>query len=303
MSTTPPAAQAPQRRVDGSMSLLNDMMANSLDEAYAERAARRAGEGAGPVDAPLRPGTTAARRASAILLLLALGVLTGTAVAQVRERQQANTGLRADLVAEVRDRTDRTDELAGAAERLRAQVAAAEAELLGADAQGRRVSERLVELGLASATLPVEGPGLRVTLDDAEEDDGTGTEGALRGGSLADRRVQDRDLQALVNALWAAGAEAVSINGERLTALTAIRSAGETVLVDFTPLSPPYVVEAVGDPARLEVELLDGAVGRALTTYVSVHGLTFEVAREDELALPGAGTPDLRAAEVDGESP
>lgn len=283
------------------MSLLNDMMTNTLDEAYAERAARRAGEQTEPASSALRAGPTAVRRGSTILLLLALGVLTGTAVGQVRERQQANTGLRAELAAEVQDRTARTDELARTAERLRAQVAAAEAELLGADAQGRLVSERLVELGMASATLPVEGPGLRVTLDDAK-DDGTGTEGTLRGGSLSDRRVQDRDLQGLVNALWAAGAEAISINGERLTALTAIRSAGETILVDFSPLSPPYVVEAIGDPARLEIDLVDGAVGRALTTYVSVHGLSFQVRRGDALSLPGAGTPDLRAAKVpDGD--
>jgi uncharacterized protein YlxW (UPF0749 family) len=296
--STPPATKAPPRRVDGSMSLLNDMMANTLDEAYAERAARKAGEQGDPAASALRPASTAARRASTVVLLLALGTITGTAVAQVRERQQAGTGLRAELAAEVRDRTARTDELAAAAQRLRAQVAAAQAELLGADAQGRLVSERLVDLGLASATLPVEGPGLRVTLDDAKADS-TGTDGGLRGGSLSDRRVQDRDLQGLVNALWAAGAEAISIDGERLTALTAIRSAGETILVDFSPLSPPYVVEAVGDPARLEVELLDGAVGRALTTYQSVHGLTFEVRREDELSLPGAGTPDLRAARTD----
>lgn len=284
------------------MSLLNDMMTNTLDEAYAERAARRAGETPEQGAVLQRPGSTALRRATAVLLLLALGVLTGTAVAQVRERQQASTGLRADLAAEVRERTARTDELAASAERLRAQVGAAEAELLGADALGRRVSERLVELGLASATLPVVGPGLRVTLDDAK-DDGTGVDSALRGGSLSDRRVQDRDLQGLVNALWAAGAEAISVNGERLTALTAIRSAGETILVEFVPLSPPYVVEAIGDPARLEVDLVDGAVGRALATYVSVLGLTFEVRRDDELSLPGAGTPDLRAAKVDEEGP
>jgi uncharacterized protein YlxW (UPF0749 family) len=298
--STPPAAKAPARRVDGSMSLLNDMMANTLDEAYAERAARKAGERGEPSASASRPRSTAARRASTVVLLLALGTITGTAVAQVRERQQAGTGMRAQLAEEVRDRTARTDELAEAAQQLRAQVAAAEAELLGADAQGRLVSERLVELGMASATLPVEGPGLRVTLDDPKADS-TGTQGGLRGGSLLERRVQDRDLQELVNALWAAGAEAVSINGERLTALTAIRSAGETILVDFSPLSPPYVVQAIGDPARLEVELLDGPVGRALTTYASVHGRTFEVRREDDLSLPGAGTPDLRAARPEGE--
>jgi uncharacterized protein YlxW (UPF0749 family) len=71
-------------------------------------------------------------------------------------------------------------------------------------------------------------------------------------------RVRDADLQDVVNGLWAAGAEAVAVDGQRLTALSAIRSAGESVLVDLRPLSPPYTVEAVGDPAALEV----GFVGR-----------------------------------------
>ena len=90
------------------------------------------------------------------------------------------------------------------------------------------VDERL---GLASGTLPVEGPGLVVRLDDAPPDDAV--EDPLRGGTPVDGRVQDRDLQDLVNGLWAAGAEAISINDVRLTALTAIRSAGDAVLVDF----------------------------------------------------------------------
>jgi uncharacterized protein YlxW (UPF0749 family) len=139
-----------------------------------------------------------------------------------------------------------------------------------------------------------------VTLSDAPEG-AVAPDESLRGGTSIDGRVQDRDLQDLVNGLWAAGAEAVDVNGQRLTALTAIRSAGDAVLVDFRPLSPPYVVRAVGNPAALELELLDGPTGRRLTTYEALYGLRFSLERVDELSLPGAGTPQLRAATTPGQ--
>ena len=293
MTSTPtrPSPGAPSRRVDGSMSLLVDMMANTLDEAYAERAARRAGAAA---DAPQVPARRSApgRRVLALLALLLLGLLTGTAVAQVRDGQSATSGLRADLSDQVRVRTAESDALARTAERLRAEVAGTQAQLLGDDEAGRAARERLERLDLLTGSAPVEGPGLRVVLGDTPAAE---VDAAPRGGASDTARISDRNLQDLVNALWAAGAEAVDVNGQRLTALTAIRSAGEAVLVDFRPLSPPYVVQAVGDPSELQVELLDGPTGRRLTTYVSLYGWGLEVERVDRLRLSGAGLPELRS--------
>ena len=293
MTSAPPRADRP-RRVDGSMSLLNDMMANTLDEAYAERAARLAGAAAPAASTPATRRAGVVRRGTAALTLLALGIVTGTAIDQVRERQEASSGLRAELAVQVEERTAESDELAERAERLRLEVAAVQNDVLGADAAGRAAAEQLLRLGLASATLAVEGPGVVVTLDDAPAD--APVEDPLRGGTPIDGRVQDRDLQDLVNGLWAAGAEAISINDVRLSALTAIRSAGDAVLVDFRLLSPPYVVRAIGEPAALELELLDGPAGRRLSTYVMNYGLRLEVKRDRSLSLPGAGTPDLRLA-------
>ena len=274
------------------MSLLVDMMNNTLDEGYAERARR--GSGA--------PGSHRWTRWTAALALVALGLVTGTAVSQVRARQEATSGLRTQLAAEVRERTGETERLADEAERLRAEVAEAQAAALGADLAGRSAARALEVLGLASGTLPVRGPGVVVRLDDAPPGEGEADE-SLRGGTPLDGRVQDRDLQDLVNGLKAAGAEAISINGVRLTALTAIRSAGDAILVDFRLLSPPYVVRAIGDPERLELELLDGPTGRRLSTYTSLYGLTFEVQRDEALALPGASTPNLRAALPEEDRP
>ena len=273
------------------MSLLVDIMTNTLDESYAERASRTA-----PVqvsDKPARrPGWR--RRVIPVLVLIALGALTGTAVAQVRERQAEGTGLRAELADEARARTAAGDALAKRTQELRDDVAAVQESALGNDALGKRLTGGLRALGLASGTLPVRGPGIVVTVDDAPAE-GVQAD-AARPGNAVDGRVQDRDLQSIVNGLWAAGAEAVAVNGQRLTALTAIRGAGEAVLVDLRPLSPPYVVEAIGDPQDLEVEFVDGRSGRRLITNMSLYRLPFKVERDDRLSLPGAATPDLRAA-------
>ena len=286
---TAPVTPASPRRVDGSMSLLVDMTTNTLDEAYAERAAStRRPRGTSP-----GPGSPLSRAVTA-LALVAVGAVTVAVVTQVRDRQQADSGLRGQLAAAALERTAQSVELDRQAEALRAELPGLRDAALSVDAAGTALAQRLTALGLASATTPVVGPGIVLTLDDAPptDDPPTGDPGVV----LDDGRVRDTDLQDAVNALWAAGAEAVSINGQRLTALTAKRSAGSAVLVDLLPLSPPYVVQAVGQPAALELGLLDGEVGRRLMTYTELYGLRLDVRREQDLQLAGAADPDLRSA-------
>lgn len=280
------------------MSLLVDMMTNTLDESYAERAARRA---------ELPPPTGGARRTGrgrssliAAAALVLLGLVTGIAVDQVRDRAEATAGLRADLADEVSARAAEGDELDRTAARLRAAVTTTRDDALGANGAGRRAAERLRELELVAGTTSVTGPGLVVTLDDAPVEDPAAIE--PRGGATDQGRVIDRDLQDLVNGLWAAGAEAVAVNDVRLSSRAAIRSAGEAVLVDFTPLSPPYRVEAIGDSAALEVNFVDGPSGRRLQTLSGFSGITYSVSREQELTLPAAAPPELRSTRLPGAS-
>ena len=291
---TTPEMPPVQRRLDSSMSLLVDMMTNSLDEAYADAARRKAtaaraaaGEGS---DAD-RPGSS--RRTVAVVLLVLLGLVTGTAAAQVRSRARAGNAIREQLVADVLRRTAESDSLSRQADRLRVQVAAARDAALTSGSAGRSVAQQLAALELAGGTGPVSGPGLIVRLDDAP---GSAEQDQQRGGQVGEGRVLDRDLQDAVNGLWAAGAEAVGINGLRLTARTAIRSAGEAILVDYRPLSPPYTIRAIGDPARLEPGFADGAAGRRLSTYTSLYGLQLVIKRTGSQTLPGAGEPSLQYA-------
>ena len=102
-------------------------------------------------------------------------------------------------------------------------------------------------MAVESGVVPVAGRGLRIELTDAPTDDPDTQDPTLR--------VQDVDLQVVVNGLWAAGAEAIAVNGHRLTSMTAIRSAGDAVLVDLVPLSSPYKVDAIGDPVAMQPAL------------------------------------------------
>ena len=279
-----------------SMSLLVDMMTNTLDSGYAEAAERRLQRTgtaqATPSPARGRPG----RRVTAFVLLVALGAVTGTAAAQVRRRAGPLRTARAQLLSDVHRATTASDGLARQAASLRADVQHLRAAGRASGAVDPGVADRLSALEVVTGAVPVTGPGVRVTLDDAPV--AVPTEGTGRGGRPGGGRVTDRDLQAVVNGLWAAGAEAVAVSGLRLTAATAIRSAGEAVLVDFRPLSPPYRVEAVGRPDRLLPTFGDSPVGRRFATFRSLYGIGYTLRPLGSLTLPAAATPDLHLAQA-----
>ncbi|MDP9434806.1 MAG: DUF881 domain-containing protein [Actinomycetota bacterium] len=282
--------ERPPARRDGSMSLLVDVMTHTLDESYAEAAERRSRTTAAPGPTLLQ----GLRRTAVVLLLVVLGLLSGTAAAQVRARSAELDDVRSSLAAEVQRRTRESDALVGELERLRAQVQQLQAEALGSDGDGRDAAAGLEALALAAGTVPVTGPGLVVELDDAPPAEPEAVpDPQARGGAAGQGRVLDRDLQDAVNGLWAAGAEAVSVNELRLSALTAIRSAGEAVLVDFRPLSPPYVVRAVGDPEGLERRFEDNGTGPRLADYSKLYGIEVQVRRAERLRLPAATAPGL----------
>ncbi len=154
--------------------------------------------------------------------------------------------------------------------------------------EGRRVRDALNRAGAAAAAQAVDGSALQVTIDDDP------------GGSVAGR-IYDQDLQVLVNALWAAGARAIGVNGQRLTATTAIRTAGAAILVDYRPLTPPYVVTALGDPGSLGSGLAGSAAGDRFRMLHDRYRTRFDVHQEGEARLPAAEALRLRYASPLGE--
>ncbi|MDX6211361.1 MAG: hypothetical protein QOF82_448 [Frankiales bacterium] len=269
------------------MSLLVDMMTNTLDPGYAEAAARRARTGA--PDVPPR----ALRRAAAAAAAVLAGLILVTASSETRRSAPSVARARADLVGQVQQRTSEVTALQGQILALSAKVAQLRQAGLAGSSSGRSLVARLADLQMAAGAVPVTGPAVRVTLTDAKLPAGpTDPTQQDQGG-----QVLDSDLQHVVNALWASGAEAVAVNGQRVTALTSIRAAGDAIVVDFRPVDPPYVVTAVGDPDTLEQSFVSSSAAAALRTYSQAYGLGFVVKGLSGATLPAAAAPALYAAQ------
>ncbi len=265
------------------MALLREAMEHPLDPGYALAAAN------GDAD------VTGTSRLVTLGLALVLGVVTVAAVARLTAPEPAAVRARALLVQEVERRTAAIDRQQKANQGLRSEITALQDSALRGGS-GDALAAQLQRLELASGELPVEGEGVQITLDDAPGVNQTPIGDSPPDTTTDQGRVLDRDLQIVVNGLWAAGAESLSINGQRLTALSAIRAAGQAVLVDFRPLSPPYVVRAIGNPRTLQTGFADNLAGSYVQSLQQNYGISVKIAAEEHLQLPGAGLLVLRTA-------
>ncbi|WP_335984272.1 MULTISPECIES: DUF881 domain-containing protein [Streptomycetaceae] len=281
-----PVPGAAPRRLDASMSLLTNIIEHSLDDGYAQAAARR-----GQVGTSRLPKALGGKLGLAAgLVLAALVVTLGAAQARVSAPTVAKE--RQNLIDRIRTETKSTDGLQQNVDALRATVSAEQQAALKRKGDG---GERLVEL-LAAAT-PVHGPGVKLVVNDAEEASEGGTGGPRESSGFSDTgRVRDRDMQHVVNGLWDSGAEAISVNGERLTALSAIRAAGDAILVDNKPLVPPYTVLAIGDGKRLGTAFQHSADGDYLHVLVANYGIRSSLSVQGDVHLPAAPSLILRYA-------
>ncbi|MEU6532525.1 DUF881 domain-containing protein [Streptomyces sp. NPDC046928] len=291
----PPVRSTPTRppRPDASMSLLTNVMDHSLDDGYAEAAARKKAAGDGGL-----PKTLRAKLGLAVgLVLAALVVTVGAAQARVAAPVVAKE--REELVDRVEKETEAADELEKTVDELRADVSARQREALKSAGHG----EQADLVGILSGAVEVTGPGVKLVVDDAKEA-GDAAGGDARGSSgFSDTgRVRDRDMQRVVNGLWESGAEAVSINGQRLTALSAIRAAGDAILVDNRPLVPPYTVLAVGDGERLSRAFQDSADGLYLNALQENFGIRTSISAQEDLRLPAAPSVIVRTAQPNTET-
>jgi len=144
--------------------------------------------------------------------------------------------------------------------------------------------------------LPVSGPGLTVVLTDAPEEaiDAAAEPGGVTEDELV---VHQQDIQAVVNALWAGGAEAMTIQGQRVISTTGIKCVGNTVVLHGVPYSPPYRIAAIGDPAALQQSLNRSEYVDAYLTFVDAYGLGYDVESGSTLAFPAyTGSTALKYA-------
>ncbi|MER7952563.1 DUF881 domain-containing protein [Streptomyces sp. NPDC096079] len=290
MSQQPPVRStgSPPPRPDASMSLLNNVIDHALDDGYAEATARRAAEGGG------MPRNLRARLGVAAGLLLAAAVVTvGAAEARISAPVVAKE--RQDLIDRIEKETSTADQLEEDVERIRDEVGARQRQALQ-----QHGGDQAELVALLSGATPVHGPGVKLVVDDAKDTD-TGGGGPRESAGFSDTgRVRDRDMQRVVNGLWESGAEAVAINGQRLTSLSAIRAAGDAILVDNKPLVPPYTVLAIGDGQRLSTAFQDSADGQYLHALVENFGIRSRISAEGDVRLPAAPSLTVRTAEPRG---
>ncbi len=190
--------------------------------------------------------------------------------------RRAEAPQRQALLHLVTTRRSEVSDLGQAVRDLRSQLAAATRRSAQLDQQDRAQAARLDELAVMAGTQALAGPGVVVHLADAAQvPSGTADVGAYR--------IHDTDVQQVVNALFAAGAEAVSVNGDRLVATSPIRAAGATIVVNFQPLSSPYDVTAIGaDPTAFN----RSEIARRFKHWATVFGLGFAVHRRGRVTVP-----------------
>ena len=219
-------------------------------------------------------------------MALVLGLAFTVAVVQLTGDEEGERGTAEFLVEQIETRQEANDALAAENERRTGELGSAQRSALS-DEQSRALDA----LAVAAGAEPVTGPGTAITLNDQ---DAAEAEDDPRQVAAAENRVQDIDLQTVVNGLFAAGAEAIAINGHRLTTVSAIRSAGSAILVNFDPLVPPYEVVAIGDE-DLGDRFLDSPAAGYLTTIRTEYGIRSSLARE-ERTVPGGEPPAPRFA-------
>ncbi|MHA5054924.1 DUF881 domain-containing protein [Streptomyces sp. SD15] len=294
MPQQPPVRRTPPRpsRPDASMSLLTNVMDHSLDDGYAEAAARKTVEGAGGM-----PKTVRAKLGLAAgLVLAALVVTVGAANARIAAPVVAKE--RQELIDRIERETASADKLEGTVDTLRADVSARQREALKKQGGGDQADL----VGILSGATAVHGPGVKLVVNDAKEASAGGDGDPRETSGFSDTgRVRDRDMQRVVNGLWESGAEAVSINGQRLTALSAIRAAGDAILVDNKPLVPPYTVLAVGDGERLSTRFQNSADGLYLHALQENYGIRTSISAEDDVRLSAAPSVIVRTAQPSTE--
>ncbi len=201
-----------------------------------------------------------------------------------------------DLDTVVRQERQRTDAL-----QQRVSALTRDVKTLGEDVDDAQVSDlqrQVADLRGPAGLQNVRGPAITVVLKDAPKED---IDRAVEKGEVpADQLVvHQQDIQAVVNALWAGGAEAMTLQKQRVISTTGIKCVGNTVVLHGVPYAPPYEISAIGDLDSLRISLDSSDYIDGYKTYVEAHNLGYEVSSDDDVTMPAYdGSTDLRYAEA-----
>lgn len=270
-----------QPRRSQSMTLLNDLMAKSMDNSYELAVERRS------VSNSSRSQRSWVSTTLVVLLSGIVGLIIVWGTSHLRVTGESGPDARNALYLQLEDRRDVQETLLKEREALQSEILS----LQEADVSlvGQELLRRSAELSIWNGTTAVQGSGITIEMTDSPSVDPLST-------GFDENRVQDYDLQVVVNALRASGAEAIAINGNRLTGTTAIRSAG-AILVDLQPIISPYVITAIGDPQELRRNFANGPGAQQLSVLLLNHNIKHTIETSDSLEVP-AGRATSRFVEA-----
>lgn len=285
-----PAHEAGQPQFNPVPSLLRSLLSEHLDPGYAAAAAERA------AGASKSRWSAWCWQAAAALLVAAV---FAAAVAQARSTAPGVKEAQQALVSSVRATQAGTNSLTAQRQQLTNELDELRSSQLAGDTAGQELLQQLDELGLSGAATKLTGPGMTVTLSDpgASPDLSDVSKERIPGSREV---VIDRDLQLVINSLWASGAEAIAVGGVRIGPNVTIRQAGGAILVDNQPVSSPYAMIALGPPHTMQ-DAFELSPGYALMRVLAAtYGAGATVDTADSLTVSAGGTREVNYAKPIG---
>lgn len=268
---------SPQR--PGPAQLLLDLVADPRDQGY-EAAARRRAEGS------LRRPRWLDQGAMALGCAL-IGFVVVVAYVHTHRSAPEATQVRQSLIERVQAAQHTGRQLTDQLHRLNDQLGKERDRALA----GSGLVAGLDRAQLLAGQVAVTGPGLQVVLSEPAQPTPSAAPGRrVPVAPAAGNILTDRDVRSVVNELWAVGAEAIAVNNIRLLPTSAIRFAGDAVLVDLQPVTPPYTISAVGAADALAVGFAGSDVASRYQTLSSARGIGFRFTEKEKMTLP-AGAP------------
>lgn len=217
------------------------------------------------------------------VVMVGAGMMFATS-AETANGTDLRSGRQLQLQQLINTRNNTANSQEATARELRRQIQQATADRAHNDGRIGAAQAQADKLDRPAGLTALAGPGLTVSLNDAPHT----ADGQLPpGATVNDVVVHQQDVQAVVNALWAGGAEAVSVMGQRLISTGAVRCVGNVLLLYGRTYSPPFVITAIGPPERMRAALSSSPAVLAFTQAAADFGLGYQVKTETDVKVPG----------------
>lgn len=225
------------------------------------------------------PTSLGARHLLALTLpALLLGYLVAAQVSTQNASSQLAVRYNTPLIDAVNALQNEQNDMKAQLAALRAKLDAIQAATATRSGTAAELARQLAEQKLRAGLVPLVGEGVVVALDDAK--------GVVNARTLEKSICHSTDITDIINSGWKAGAEAISVNDERVVGTSSVYCVGSTIMVNGTLMSPPFAVAIIGRQDRLLRVFDDPSELTDIKQRRELHGLGFSVSRQREVRVP-----------------